>query len=158
MCAVCDSHTCTYINPYVCYMCFTMHICTGRITDAHPRPRRLKPSTPACPHNPYRPQHRAAAHEGAEIRMRGRLALHRVKQLLRSAVPKGSRGPQCRGVHVSTRSFRGQWSQLGPQPEVPVRTAPCSSGVARARSTVPVGSRAWRRLVEHAARCWSYSG
>ena len=35
MCAVCDSHTCTYINPYVCYMCFTyMHICTGRITDA----------------------------------------------------------------------------------------------------------------------------
>ena len=36
MCAVCDSHTCTYINPYVCYMCFTyMHICTGRITDDH---------------------------------------------------------------------------------------------------------------------------
>jgi hypothetical protein len=34
MCAVCDSHTCTYINPYVCYMCFTyMHVCTGRITD-----------------------------------------------------------------------------------------------------------------------------
>ena len=34
MCAVCDSHTCTYINPYLCYMCFTyMHICTGRITD-----------------------------------------------------------------------------------------------------------------------------
>jgi hypothetical protein len=34
MCAVCASHTCTYINPYVCCMCFTyMHICTDRITD-----------------------------------------------------------------------------------------------------------------------------
>ncbi len=28
------SHTCTYITPYVCCMCFTcIHICTGRITD-----------------------------------------------------------------------------------------------------------------------------
>ncbi len=35
MCAVCASHTCKYINPYVCCMCSTyMHICTGRITDA----------------------------------------------------------------------------------------------------------------------------
>ena len=34
MYAVCASDTYTYINPYVCYMCFRyMHICTGRITD-----------------------------------------------------------------------------------------------------------------------------
>ncbi len=34
VCAVCASHTCRYINPYWCCMCFRhMHICTGRITD-----------------------------------------------------------------------------------------------------------------------------
>ncbi len=32
--AVCPSHTYTYINPYVCCMCFRyIHICIGRITD-----------------------------------------------------------------------------------------------------------------------------
>ena len=45
MCAVCDSHTCTYINPYLCNMCFTyMHICTGRITDAGTHSRRTSAS------------------------------------------------------------------------------------------------------------------
>ena len=34
MYAVCASNTNTYINPYVCCMCFRyMHICIGRITD-----------------------------------------------------------------------------------------------------------------------------
>ena len=34
MSAVCASNTNTYINPYVCCMCFRyMHICIGRITD-----------------------------------------------------------------------------------------------------------------------------
>jgi hypothetical protein len=49
MFAVCASNTCTYINPYVCCMCFTyMHICTGRITDGResavriPRSARLR--------------------------------------------------------------------------------------------------------------------
>ena len=64
MCAVCDSHTCTYINPYVCYMCFTyMHICTGRITDVG-HPWGLISNNiiatwfdpPSNPHSPFSPQ------------------------------------------------------------------------------------------------------
>ena len=39
-------------------------------------------------------------------------------------------------------------------PAVPLRTAPCSSGVARVRPAVPAGSRGRRRLVEH-AEAWS---
>jgi len=58
-----------------------------------------------------------------------------------------SRGRRCRDAHASTRSSRGpctandpQFSgNFSPRPAVPLRTAPCSSGVARARPTVPVG-------------------
>ncbi len=40
--AVCPSHTYTYINPYVCCMCFRyIHICIGRITDALTFPTTL---------------------------------------------------------------------------------------------------------------------
>ncbi len=40
------------------------------------------------------------------------------------------------------RSSRGPWSRLSPRPVVPLRTTPCSSGVARARPAVPVGPAA----------------
>jgi hypothetical protein len=80
----------------------------------------------------------------------------RVTQLLRPArsprSPCGSRasGAKIRmGRHVGPlrvtqllRPARGPWSRLGPRSAVQLRTAPCSSGVARARPAVPVGPAA----------------
>jgi hypothetical protein len=40
------------------------------------------------------------------------------------------------------RPVHGRWSRLGPRPTVPRSPAPCSSGAARARPTVPVGPAA----------------
>ncbi len=73
---------------------------------------------------------------------------------LRPAIPKGSRGRRCRDVHASTRSVAPAararpmvaWSRSSPLPAVPLRTAPCSSGEARARPTVPVGPAAGRAV------------
>ena len=55
MSAVCASNTNTYINPYVCCMCFRyMHICIGRITDGRSPwrdgPRSPRPMAETSPH------------------------------------------------------------------------------------------------------------
>jgi hypothetical protein len=52
------------------------------------------------------------------------------------------------------RPVHDRWSRLSPWPTVPRSTAPCSSGTARARPTVPVGPAAGR-TPQHAARCRS---
>ena len=51
--------------------------------------------------------------------------------------------PRCACVDAKPpRPVHGRWSRLSPRPMVPRCTAPCSSGVARARPTVPVGPAA----------------
>ncbi len=72
-----------------------------------------------------------------------------VTQLLRPTrglwSPKGPAAcgaEMCMRRRVGSAPPRGLWSRLGPRPAVPLRTAPCSSSVAHARPTVPVGPAA----------------
>jgi hypothetical protein len=67
----------------------------------------------------------------------------------RPAIPKRSRGRRCQDV----RPARGQWSRLGPRPAVPLRTAPCSSGVALALPAVPVWPTAGGARAPRGACC-----
>jgi hypothetical protein len=134
----------------------------------HSEPRNS--SGPPAAHGPLA----GPAAGGAKVGMRRRVGPLRVAQLLRPAYgPRSqewSRGRRCRDAHASTRSSRGpctandpQFSgNFSPRPAVPLRTAPCSSGVARARPTVPVGPVAGGTLrscqsmrLGHLSRCRS---
>ncbi len=99
---VCQSHTCTYINPYVCFMCFRyIHICIGRITDGGTKPRdseargRTAPGATAAASIGRLSAHlnRLTARVGCRWIRTPCAALRARVEPMRQSGPKGLRGP-----------------------------------------------------------------